>query len=520
MAETQRPAKRARCEEEPTVATAIPAPIPDTIETAVASKSLTRIRACTARMGTDCITATVLAGALSNPLVLSELLRQLPAATYPATSVAAFRFLLPDGATVLHRAAAQSTDAAALSVELLLKHRVRVDGPGPTTLSPLCVAAMHGHVGVARQLLQGDADVNFRCVIEQMTPLQWACVGSRFQRQEQQSQPADAQRALDTVELLCQHGATVRARSATGTAVVFAAGRRDRRMLRYLLDRGGSINSAGTVPGDGARSPLHMAAAAGRPDNVRELLGRGAKVGPRAGIALTRRIMAAATGWTKEGDDELMTHADSTPAERQSCFCALNATLTGRVRRALRLFVWGWRRKQDTPMGRLPRVLLMRVCSMVDQPATEFLAARARPRTESLLQQMLNSPAPCEWAVKQMLRWKLPLLPIKRVAWSPKGDELVHTLMKRRNVRCPDRDNPCTNLYSAAAASEGDHSGCARLLLQLKCSPDALFHVHASSTNVYPLPAAALNKNPWAREVARELISAGCTKGSITRATS
>jgi cytohesin len=147
-------------------------------------------------------------------------------------------------------------------------------------------AALNGHLGLARMLIEHGADVQAEDK-EKMTPLHCACF------QDSAAIPA----------LLLQKGAHVNARGMAGfTPLHLAASQGKKEVMEILLNNGADINSKteSLVPaGVNIYSllaaaypsadifPLHLAAQSGSPDAVRVLLKHGVDINVKDGKGQT-----------------------------------------------------------------------------------------------------------------------------------------------------------------------------------------------------------------------------------------
>lgn len=131
-------------------------------------------------------------------------------------------------------------------------------GPGIASGDQLIEAAESGDVELARQLIDGGADLNKQ-----------ERFGAALHR-------ALAGRHVDVVALLVARGADVNVTNRLlGTPLHVAAGTGNEAMVLLLLDRGAGLTVARSSDG---YAPLHVAAEAGRTQVVRLLLDHGADV--------------------------------------------------------------------------------------------------------------------------------------------------------------------------------------------------------------------------------------------------
>ena len=97
----------------------------------------------------------------------------------------------PDGASALHRAC---TTGNIDVVQLLLHNNANPNAFNRLGLTPLCVAAINGHVEIAHNLLKAGAQVDLQRTDKDWTPLFFAAVGGHF----------------EVVDLLLKYGASLK----------------------------------------------------------------------------------------------------------------------------------------------------------------------------------------------------------------------------------------------------------------------------------------------------------------------
>ena len=141
-------------------------------------------------------------------------------------------------------------------------------------MSPLCVAAMAGHVSVVKLLLDAGAAVNSP-ERSPASPLMVAAGAGH----------------LDVVKLLVARGADVNA-AGEGTALTAAAYQGHREIVQFLLEKGARPDD---LSGDG--SALTAAASSAQVEIVKLLLDRGMAVNARTKQGRTALITLAASTW-------------------------------------------------------------------------------------------------------------------------------------------------------------------------------------------------------------------------------
>jgi ankyrin repeat protein len=152
--------------------------------------------------------------------------------------------------------AAENGDAKML--DLLLKAGARVGSRLPSGETPLMSAARAGKVDAVDLLIGRGADLNVQQTSKGQNALMWAV----------------AERHLNVVRILLEHGADVNAKSSSGfTALMFAGREGDSGIAELLLAKGADVNAAAS---DGS-TPLLVAAVRAHVDFALLLLDRGAK---------------------------------------------------------------------------------------------------------------------------------------------------------------------------------------------------------------------------------------------------
>jgi ankyrin repeat protein/flagellar basal body-associated protein FliL len=100
---------------------------------------------------------------------------------------------------------------------------------------------------------------------------------------------------IETIKLLLENGANVKAKDVNGnTALAFASREGHSDAIRYLLDKGAEIN----LKDNDGTTALMMAAARGQMDAVKLLLDKGADITANNNTGMTALIMAAMSGET------------------------------------------------------------------------------------------------------------------------------------------------------------------------------------------------------------------------------
>lgn len=180
------------------------------------------------------------------------------------------------GADVLARAA-QNGDVAL--VELLLENGANVDDLDQFIGTPLAAAAGEGHKAVVRLLLDRGANTETTPSFDKYgtrRPLMKAI----YRGQE------------GTVEILCEGGADLEAKSSSGlTALMLAVDTRNEKMVKLLLDSGANTETAA-----GGKTPLSLAAIKQDEQIARILLTGGANIEAKCPNDWTPLYQAARDG--------------------------------------------------------------------------------------------------------------------------------------------------------------------------------------------------------------------------------
>ena len=182
------------------------------------------------------------------------------------------------GSTALHFAAAVGSTGA---TKLLLDAGAAADAVGHAGASPLMVAAAMGHEGVASELCEGGADVNFAHAFGGSTALHFAAEMGR----------------ASLIAALCAVGADPNARKTTGGTPLHSAADADQAAAVTALVSA-TCNASTTTLLNGDTSALYLAAQRGYVNTSAALLDAGADVNfvmPRGSFRAELTVHGAAT---------------------------------------------------------------------------------------------------------------------------------------------------------------------------------------------------------------------------------
>ncbi|KAI0263804.1 ankyrin repeat-containing domain protein, partial [Gloeopeniophorella convolvens] len=147
----------------------------------------------------------------------------------------------------------------------------------------LCAASLHGHVDIARLLLDNGASVTVQWLLHHGADAN-ARIGEHMDPLEAASSPGH----LDVVRLLLAHGANV---SGQGTAALrLASANGHLEVASLLLEKGASADG----PGGKLESPLRIASASGHLDIIRLLCKHHADINAASGEDDETALQAAA----------------------------------------------------------------------------------------------------------------------------------------------------------------------------------------------------------------------------------